>query len=164
MDYHLRPIGKTCAVTGGPLVPGTRCHSVLVEREGELARLDIADEAWAGPPEGTIGHWVTLVPQPTSSRPKPLDADALMTCFEQMCDDASPANEKFRYILALLLLQRRKLQLTGGREENEDQYLEVTGARGEGPWEVRDQRLDEAEIEQLQAALTAQLSVEEAAA
>ena len=81
-----------------------------------------------------------------------------MRSFEQMCEEASPANEKFRYVLALLLLQKRKLQITGNREEDGVRYLEVTGTNGEGPWDVRDLKLGEEEIEQLQLALSAQLS------
>jgi hypothetical protein len=37
----------------------------------------------------------------------------------------------------------------------------VTGTHGEGPWEIRDQKMPEEEIEQLQLALSQQLSQEE---
>lgn len=162
MEYHLKPIGRTCAVSGEPLAPGSDCHSVLVEKNGQLVRLDIAKESWTGPPDGTVGHWIARVPS-SAARPKPLDADALMQSFEEMNADASPANEKFRYVLALLLLQKRKLQITTTRIDGDDQYLEVTGTRGEGPWEVLDHRLEESEIDRLQAALAARMATEHVA-
>ena len=166
MEYHVRPMGRICSVSGKELPPGSLCHSVLVEKDGQLARLDISDEGWTGPPAGMIGHWRTRVPT-GSARPKPLDGDALLRSFELMSEDASPANERFRYVLALLLLQRRKLQITATRGDGAERQLEVTGMRGEGPWSVRDFRMDEAEIDALQAALTARIAedaAEEAAA
>lgn len=159
MEYHLKPIGRTCAGSGRELTPGSDCHSVLVERNGQQVRLDYSEEVWSGPPEGTLGHWIARVPS-CAGRPRPLDSDALLQTFEQMSEEANPANERFRYVLAILLLQRRKLQITATRSEDDSQYLEVTGVRGEGPWEVLDHRMEEAEIEALQAALTTRMAEE----
>lgn len=160
MDYHLRPLGKTCAATGRELSPGSRCHSVLVERDGGFVRLDYSQEGWKGLPEGSVGHWLIDVPRSAVQKPKTLDTDALMRSFEQMCEDESPSNEKYRYLLSLLLLQKRKLQITGSRDEDGVTYLELSGLHGEGPWELRDQKLAESEIEQLQHELNAQLLAE----
>ncbi len=137
-----------------------RIHSVLVERDGQLARLDFCNEGWAGPPDGTVGQWRTLVPEPSSTKPRPLDPDALLRCFERMCEEASPANEKFRYVLALLLLQKRKLVISRNRDVDGVQTLEVTGIRGEGPWDVPDRQLADDEVEQLQQDLNAWLATE----
>lgn len=160
MDYHLKPIGKTCAATGEDLHPGSTCYSVLLEREGELVRLDYSAEGWKGPPEDAIGHWRSTVPEQTDTKPKPLDADALMRYFEQLCEDANPAQEKFAYVLSLLLLQKRKLKIEGSRQEADVEYLQLTGSHGEGPFEVRDQRLSEKEIKELQTDLNAHLAAE----
>ena len=55
MDYHLKPLGKTCATTGKPLAPGSVCHSVLVERDGMLMRLDFSDEGWTDGRDRLLG-------------------------------------------------------------------------------------------------------------
>ncbi|WP_155367853.1 hypothetical protein [Gimesia maris] len=52
MDYHLKPLGKTCSSTGKDFVPGELVHSVIVEKNGQLIRMDFSEEAWSGPPEG----------------------------------------------------------------------------------------------------------------
>ena len=160
MDYHLKPIGKTCAATGNELVPGSVCHSVLVERGSELVRLDYSDEGWNGPPEESIGHWSCVVPEQDKTKVKPLDTDGLMRYFEQLDEDANPAQEKFRYVLALLLLQKRRLRLEDSRHEADVEYLQLTGSHGEGPFEVRDQQLDKSEIDQLQNNLNSHLMTE----
>ncbi len=158
MSYRIKPLGKACAGTGEPLVPGTRVHSVLVNKDHEHVRLDFSEAAWQGPPEGTIGHWHCLVPEPVAAGPKPLDTEGLFRFFEETADDQNPTQEKFRYVVALLLLQKRRLQLEGSRHDGEIEYLQLIGSRSEGPFEVRDQHLNPEEIQQLQAALNAHLN------
>lgn len=157
MDYQVRPIGKTCEATGESLVPGRVCHSVLVEQEGKIVRLDFSEGGWTGPPDEAIGYWKTTVPEETENANQPLDPEALLGCFEQMCEDANPAREKLRYVLALLLVQKRKLKIEGTRHDGETEYLELIGLQGEGPFEVPDQQLTPAEMEQLHRELNGQL-------
>ncbi len=149
-EYHIKPIGKTCAATGKDLVPGGSCHSVLVEKNGELLRFDFSHEGWSEPPHGAIAHWRCVVPEAEKVAKKALDPDELMRQFEQLCEEASPATDKFRYVLALLLLQRRRLKLDGTKVIDDQEFLELTGARGEGTFLVPDQSLDDAEVEQMQ--------------
>lgn len=163
MDYQLKPLGRICAATGEDLVPGTLCHSVVVERDGELTRLDFSEAGWAGPPEGTIGHWRCLVPEPAAAKPRTVDPEELMQYFEQLCEDGNPVQETFRYVVALLLLQKRRLRLDGSRQDGEIEYLQFVGSHGEGPFEVRDQDLQPDEVEALQGELNAQLTEQWAA-
>ncbi len=159
MDFHVKPLGKTCAATGEELPPGSICHSVLVEQHGEQVRLDYSAAGWPEtPPEGTIAHWLTRVPDadPTD-RPRPLDPEELFQFFEQMLDDMNPAQERIKYILALLLMQKKRLRLEGTRSEDEDHYLQLAGSQGEGPYEIRDQNLSDEEIAGLQQELNAAL-------
>jgi hypothetical protein len=160
MDYHLKPIGKTCAATGAELVPGSTCYSVLVEKDGEFVRVDYSPAGWSGPQEGVVGYWKCVVPHPVQNTAKPLDADALMRYFEQLGEDPNPAQEKFRYVLALLLLQKRRLKVDGSRQDGDIEYLQLSGCRGEGTFEVRDPQLADDEIQQIQQGLNAHLTTE----
>lgn len=149
-DYNVKPVGRTCAGTGEDLVPGSFCHSALIEKDGELLRLDYSEAGWVSPPAGLLAHWRCEVPEPTASVKKALDVDDLMRQFEQLSEEASPAQDKFRYVLALLLLQRRRLRLDGTKTIDEQEFLEVTSARGEGTFLVPDQQLDDSEVQELQ--------------
>ncbi|MFV0446788.1 MAG: hypothetical protein ACK5Q5_24720 [Planctomycetaceae bacterium] len=151
MEYHVRPLGKTCAGTGRPLEPGSQVISVLVEREGELQRLDYSAEGWPGAPTGTVGQWQSFVPKGEVSSIRTVDPDAMLAYFEQVLEDANPAQEQIAYVLALYLLQRRRLRLDGARNDDDGQFLQLAGSRGEGPYEVRDQQLSDEEIQRLQA-------------
>ena len=159
MDYQFKPLGKKCAGTGAELPPGSVCYSVLVEEAGELVRLDYSKEGWKGPPPGAFGTWQTTVPRRAEVKRAPLDPAALLTCFEQMTEEANPAQEKLRYILALLLLQKKQLRLEGSRQEGEEEYLQLAGSQG-GAYEVRELQLTDDELQELQQQLTAHLMAE----
>jgi hypothetical protein len=158
MDYHFKPIGKICAATGQPLMPGERIYSVVVERNDELERLDFSPQGWSGPPEGTLGQWRCIVPAPETRPASVLDPTALLSYFEQLVEDGNPAHDRLRYVLALFLLQKRRLRLDGSRIDGDVEYLQLSGSRGEGPYEIPDQQLAETEIRELQAELNHSLA------
>lgn len=160
MDYQFKTLGRKCAATGAELAPGKTCYSVLIEDDGELTRLDYSEEGWKGPPPKTVGTWKSVVPKPAETKRQPLDTNALMTAFEQLAEDADPSREKLRYILGLLLIQKRRLHLDGSRQEGSDEYLQLSSAQGEGAWEVRDLQLTDEEMHDLQRELTAYLESE----
>ena len=160
MEYQLRPIGKKCAATGEDLVPGSVCHSVVVERGGELVRMDYSEGGWKGPPEGALGSWKCVVPKPAEVRHEPLDTTALMSCFDQLTEEASPAREGLRYILALFLVKKRRLRLEGSRTAGDEEFLQLAGAQGEGAYEVRDLNPTDEAVQQWQRELNVYLASE----
>jgi hypothetical protein len=160
MDYQLKPLGKTCSQTGKPFGPGDVCYSAVVEKGNEWVRVDFSAGAWIGPPEGALGYWRLTLPAREQTRRRALDPDALLRQFEQLAEDANPAREKFRYVLALLLVQRRRLRIAQTRNDAEGPVIQLVGMQGEGPFEVRDQQLTESEIAALQEELETSIMAE----
>lgn len=160
MEYHLKPLGKVCAGTGKPLAPGSVCISVVIDDGNELQRLDFSKEGWKGPPEGTLAQWQCSVPMPVDIKKRLLDPDALMNYFDQLTEEANPLQEQLRYVLALLLMHKRRLREEGIRGEADDEFLLFTSTQGEGTYEVRNYHLSDNEVAELQATLNAHLSVE----
>jgi hypothetical protein len=160
MEYQFRPLGKKCAATGEDLAPGSTVHSVVVEKDGEILRFDYSEKGWSGPPEGTIGSWTCVVPQPAIAKRAPLDTNTLMTCFEQLTEEANPAQDGLRYILALYLINKKRLRVDGSRRDGDEEYLQLAGANGEGAWEVRDPQPSDEETHELQRQLNEYLSRE----
>ena len=130
MDYHVKPVGKTCAATGEDLSPGSNCISALVEDDGRFVRLDFLENSWPGPVDGLVGFWKHRIPEVVSDKPKPPDVDDLLTYFEQLTEDANPAREKLRYVLGLLLLQKRRLKVDGTRRDGDVDFLQLLGSHG----------------------------------
>jgi len=158
LDYRLRSMNKNCAGTGKPLVAGSICYSAVFEKNGQFIREDYSEEGWSGPPEDAVGYWQSTVTAVKTDPNKVLDADGLMQYFEQMSDEGNEAQEKNRYVLSLLLLQKRKLILEGSRQDEEMEFLICSGKKGEGPFEVRNYNLPDEEIQQLQVQLGGQLA------
>lgn len=150
MDYHIKPIGKNCSKTGEELVPGELCYSILIEQNGEQTRLDFSPEGWDGPPDGTIAQWRSMIPEPVHETKRTINVESLMTFFEQLYEEASPVQEKLLYVLALLLVQKRRLIHEGTHQDGETELLQLSGSHGEGPYDVRDQKLTDSEIRKLQ--------------
>jgi hypothetical protein len=136
------------------LEPGTVVESVLIDRQGQFERLDYSPAGWTGMPEEAMARWRCRVPAPQRQSEAPLDPEALFSYFEQLVEDANPAHDKLRYVLALFLLQRRRLRLDGSLKDGDQELLELSGSRGEGPYRIADQQLAEAEIKQLQSEIT----------
>jgi hypothetical protein len=158
MDYQLKPLGKTCTATGKPLLPGSTCRSALVERNGQMVRLDYSLEGWTGPPADAIGYWLTKAPE--QSGPPKLDPEQLMRYFEQLSEEASPRHDEARYLLALMLLQQRRLRLEEVRTDDSGDVLVLSGLRGEGTFEVPHLKLDDADVAERQNQLRRQLAAE----
>jgi hypothetical protein len=83
-----------------------------------------------------------------------------MRCFEQLTEEASPAREGLRYILALLLVKKRRLRLDGSRADGNEDYLQLAGAQGEGAYEIRDLDPSDEEVQQWQRELNVYLASE----
>lgn len=160
MDYQLKPLGKTCTATGQPLAPGSLCHSVLIERQGQFVRLDYSEAGWKGPPEQAIGHWIVEVPALKNVGAQRVDPDALLQYFEQLCEEASPSQEANRYVSALLLLKLKRLKMDDVRRDDDGEWLILSGVRGEGPFEIRNLEMPDGDLVALQQQLKASLATE----
>lgn len=153
MDYNIRPISKTCAATGEALVPGEKCWSVITEADGKLVRLDYSANAWQGPPEGSLGHWQCLVPADADAGRRKIDADSLFDYFIQLCESPNIVEQDYQYVLALLLLRKRRLILEDSIEIDDQPAMRLVGSGGEGPFEVIERELSDDQITDLQAQL-----------
>jgi hypothetical protein len=134
-DYQIQPHTRRCAASGRELKPGDRCYSVLLEEAGKFVRKDYAAEAWAGPPSGAFSFWAARLPASEARRRPPVDDDLLLECFGRLEGQDEPARVSFRYVLALLLLRRRRLKLEGEDRDGGREVLRLrcsrTGARHE---------------------------------
>jgi hypothetical protein len=153
MEFNIRPASKCCAKNGQPFRPGDVCWSILIEKDGQMVRQDFSSEAWEGPPPEAIGHWRSVIPASTvTARPK-LDADSLFDYFLQLSDSPNIVQQQYRYVLALLLLRKRRLLLEEVVELDDRPTMRLVGSAGEGPFDVPEEELNEEQIDRLQQQL-----------
>jgi len=117
-----RPTGR-CAATNEEIPPETPAIAALCERvedEG-FDRFDYSIAAWekGERPDRLFSHWRYITPQEGKKPDIVIDEAVIVDLFERLEGDERPQRISFRYIIALVLLRKRKLKLVG-REEADD--------------------------------------------
>lgn len=146
----IQPHTRVCAATGRPLSPGEKYHSVLLDEAGQFVRRDYSVEGWPGPPESCLARWTGKVPAAHQKRRLTFDDDLLMECLERLADETEPSRLQFRYVVALLLLRRRRLKFDDVRRVDGQEYMQLTCPRTGATFDVFDPRLAEADIAHVQ--------------
>lgn len=150
-DFDVGTAARVCASTGQELKPGERIYGVLVESGGRFSRRDYATNAWTGPPPDAVAYWSGRIP--STHRPaKPTFNDALLLdCFDHLAGTTEPNRIGFRYVVALLLMRRKKLKFEDvKRLPDGSDVLVLRDARTGKRLEVPDPKLSEEQIESTQ--------------
>lgn len=146
-EYEISsPTVRTCTATGRELKPGDRVYGVLLDEAGKLVRRDFAADAWPGPPAGAVAYWSGRVP--TSDKPsKPVFNEGLLfDCFDHLATATEPEKLNFRYVVALLLMRRKRLKFEDTRRAATGDVMILRDARNGNRVEVTDPRLGDDQI------------------
>lgn len=136
MDIRLHRPHPVCSRTGRGFTAGEAFVSVLVRGEGGLTRVDVAPEAWDGPPAGTIAWWRSRYPTSGETGPTLAPVDVLLDALESLEGDAS--GEPLRYLLALQLVRRRVLRIIETQADaGDDAAMTLACRRREREYRVR---------------------------
>jgi hypothetical protein len=147
--YQIQGPTRRCAGTGRELKAGEAHYSVLIEEGGQFVRKDYAVDAWDAPPEGVIAYWRGRIP--TESRQTPVfNDDLLLECFTHLGDAKEPGQRQFRYVVALLLMRRKRLKFEDVRRRDGDEYLCLKDGKSGMRYEVLDPHLTDAEMTTVQ--------------
>jgi len=128
-EYQIQPNTRRCATTGRDLQPGETYYTALLEAGGQFVRQDYSAEAWSGPPQGAFSFWSGRVPTATEARKPKVDDDLLLECFERLEGQIEPSRVSFRYVVALLLMRRKRLKFEEAKTEGEHEVLLLRCAR-----------------------------------
>jgi hypothetical protein len=109
VDYTIHRPQSACSRTGRPFAAGEEFFSALVRSADGLGRVDVAAEAWEGPPTGTVAWWRSRQPTADQSGPVLAPIDALLDALEALGECAD--DEPLRFLLALQLVRRRALKI-----------------------------------------------------
>lgn len=109
MDLKLHRPRPVCSRTGRGFTAGETFVSVLVRGQGGLERLDVAPEAWDGPPPGTVAWWKSRYATLGEAGPTLAPVDVLLDALESL--DGDEESQPLRYLLALQLVRRRVLKV-----------------------------------------------------
>ncbi|MGL6072991.1 MAG: hypothetical protein ACRC8S_02395 [Fimbriiglobus sp.] len=151
-DFDIQAHTRCCAASGRGLSAGEKFYAALMEDEGKYVRKDFAADGWAGPPAGAIAFWSGRVPESHKPRKPTWNDELLADWFQHLAGRHEPDRVNFRYVVALLLMRRKRLKFEDVRRtEDGGSVLVVRDTRGGQKHEIPDPRLSEAEIEAVQA-------------
>lgn len=160
-DYEIARTSGRCAVTGRVLQEGEPYYTALFETDDSLERRDFAVEAWDGPPGGCFCFWKTRMPvRDKKRRPVVINQEVLTQIFLQLEETQSEMKQRFRFILALLLLRKRVLKLDNTVREDGLEYWELRLVKDQSVHRLVNPELNAAQIETLSAQMTQLLTGE----
>jgi len=149
-EYLIEANTRRCAITGRELRPGDRFYSVLLDEGGKFQRRDYSIEAWQGPPEGAFSFWAGRIPVGEEDRRPRIDDDMLLDCFQRLEGDADPGRLRFRYVVALLLMRRKRFKFEEARTEADQEVLLLRCTQTRETHRVVNPRLTEDEMTAVQ--------------
>lgn len=109
VDFDVKRCTRKCAATERELQAGEAFISVLIPDGADVVRQDYCVDAWPGPPEKHIGWWRSQMPDSDERKIDWAPSDVILHYFQQLGDRPDVADT--RYVLTLLMIQRRLLRL-----------------------------------------------------
>jgi hypothetical protein len=125
-----KPLGQ-CAATGKQIQPGEEYYATLVQTEQGFARRDFSSEYWARQKPEVFCYWKTKLPSPEQKKHVFIDDDMLLAFFERLATETEQDKVNFRFVLALVLMRRRRLKYDSSRmDDGKDVWrLRITGTQ-----------------------------------
>ena len=143
-----KPLGQ-CYGSEKTIEAGEGYFGALVETEEGLARRDFCGEYWEAEKPEVFCYWKTRLPKPDEKKQIFVDDEMLMAFFERLAEETEQEKVNFRFVLALILMRKRRLKYDRTKNEGD---VEIWRLRvvGEGEYvEVVNPHLDEEQIGQL---------------
>jgi hypothetical protein len=150
-EYEIQPNTRRCSITGRELQPGERYYSVLLDEAGTYVRQDYGADAWQGPPDGYFSFWSGKVPAPEENKRLRIDDDMLVDCFQRLEGNAGLDRLSFRFVVALLLMRRKRFKFEEARTQGDQEILLLRCAKTKNLYQVVNPRLSEEEMAGVQA-------------
>lgn len=143
-----KPLGQCCG-TGRAIEPGQEYFGALVETEQGFERRDYSVEYWEKEKPAVFCFWKSRLADPDEKKELFVSDDMLMAFFERLANETDPEKVSFRFVLALVLMRKRRLKYDATRMDGarETWLLRVAGEKD--VVEVVNPHLDEEQIELL---------------
>jgi len=127
-EYKIGVPSRQCHTCERGFAVGDEYYSAVVEtaQEDHLARHDFCPQCWKPGEAAYFSFWKARVPQPEQPAqrgPRLVDLGRLLQLFERLADSPDEQAQRFRYVLALVLMRKRRLKIVESRR--------IAGGRGE---------------------------------
>ena len=143
-----KPLGQ-CYGTGRKIEYGEEYFGALVETGEGLQRRDFCADYWEKEKPNVFCYWKTRLPHPNQKKQIFVDDDMMLAFFERLEKETEQEKVNFRFVLALVLMRKRRLKYDATRFEDDKEIWRLRIAGDKQIVEVVNPHLDEEQIEQL---------------
>ena len=142
---------RRCAATGRELLPGEAFMASLTLTPDGYCRADYAESAWPGPPHNCVAYWPGKVPASPAAKMPSYPESTLAEWFAQLSTDADPAKAHLRYVVALLLMRKKRLKFEDSKPTEAGRVMLLRDAKTGARYEVSDPELGASELADAEA-------------
>ena len=143
-----KPLGQ-CYGTGRKIEYGEEYFGALVETDEGLQRRDFCADYWEKEKPNVFCYWKTRLPHPNQKKQIFVDDEMMLAFFERLEKETEQEKVNFRFVLALILMRKRRLKYDATRVEDAKEIWCLRIAGEKQIVEVINPHLDEEQIEQL---------------
>ncbi len=143
-----KPLGQCCG-TGRKIDYGEEYFGALVETDEGLQRRDFCADYWESEKPNVFCYWRSKLPHPDQKKQIFVDDEMLMAFFERLENETEQEKVNFRFVLALILMRKRRLKYNATRVENGKEIWRLRIVSEKEIVEVINPHLDEEQVEQL---------------
>jgi hypothetical protein len=158
-NYTVGKPSGVCAVTQQPIPPGEVFIAALREVPMGFERVDVSQGAWPDfPRENITAFWKATMPHPEAKKKLMIDDASLCELLTRLEGVEEPAKQSFRFVLALILLRKKLVQLESTRHESVGDVWKLKFRGKDQTTEVLDPKPDEEQIAMVKEQLAAILN------
>ncbi len=143
-----KPLGECCG-TGRAIEPGEEYFGALVEGEEGLERRDYSVEYWEKEKPEVFCFWKSRLADPEQKKELFVSDEMLMAFFERLANETDPEKLNFRFVLALVLMRKRKLKYDATKMDGAKEIWSLRVVGEKEPVEVVNPHLNDEQIELL---------------
>jgi len=154
-----KPLGQ-CYGTGKKIEYGEEYFAALVETKEGLQRRDFCADYWQEKKPDVFCYWKTRLSFPGQKKQIFVDDEMLMAFFERLGKETEQEKINFRFVLALILMRKRRLKYDSSKIEDDKEIWRLRIAGEKQFVEVINPHLDEEQIGQLSSQMGKILQVE----
>ncbi len=148
-DWEInKPLGQCCG-SGRKIECGEDYYGALVETEQGLQRRDFCNEYWEREKPPVFCFWRTKLAAPNEKKQLFISDDMLMAFFERLAHETEPEKVNFRFVLALVLMRKRRLKYDSTKTNDGQEIWRLRPTGDKELAEVVNPHLAEDQIEQL---------------
>ena len=148
-----RSSGK-CIGTENDLQPGQEYYAALIETEAGFERRDYSIQFWEENKPEVFCYWKTRLPVKEEKKKLMVDDAVLANIFERLEKEEDRVKINFRFVLALILMRKRKLKYEDAKRDGDKEIWQMKFVKDPKIHAVINPQLNDEQIEKVSQELS----------